>query len=194
MRDDLTAILMILDRSGSMSPLADDTVGGFNAFIEQQKKEPGDALVTLLLFDHNHETVFSAQPIGSVEALTTKKYIPGGNTALLDAVGRGVCDLERALVSMGDGRPGKVIVVIMTDGRENASREYKREQIQKLVQEKSKNYGWSFLFLGANVDAFAEAGHIGVANAVPWVSTAAGVRQMLGVVGACVSAFRSGEA
>jgi uncharacterized protein YegL len=195
MRDDLTAILMILDRSGSMEPLTDDTVGGFNNFIDDQKAQPGDALVTLVLFNHEYEVVYNAKPIGQVEQLTAKKYSPGGNTALLDAIGRGAHDLGKGLSEMDEkGRPGKVIVVIMTDGHENSSKEYKRDQIKKIVEEQTGKYSWSFLFLGANIDAFAEAGGIGVgaAHTMNFVANADGIRHSLRMVGASVSAFRSG--
>ena len=195
MRDDLTAILMILDRSGSMEPLTDDTVGGFNNFINEQKAQPGDALVTLVLFNHEYEVVYNAKPIGQVEQLTAKKYNPGGNTALLDAIGRGSYDLGKELSEIDEkGRPGKVIVVIMTDGHENSSKEYKRDRIKKIVEEQAGRYGWSFLFLGANIDAFAEAGGIGVgaAHTMNFVANADGIRRSLRMVGASVSAFRSG--
>jgi hypothetical protein len=195
MRDDLTAILMILDRSGSMAPLADDTVGGFNAFIQDQKAEPGDAVVTLVLFNHEYEVFHNARPIRQMEPLTANAYHPGGNTALLDAVGRAVYDLGKSLSEMDEkDRPSKVIVVIMTDGQENASKEYKRDQIRKIVSEQSEKYCWSFLFLGANIDAFAEAGAIGVAKAstMNFVANADGVRRSLGIVSASVADFRSG--
>jgi len=196
MRDDLTAILMILDRSGSMTPLADDTVGGFNGFITQQKAEPGDAVVTLVLFNHDYEPVYNVRPIRQVEPLTAKQYHPGGNTALLDAIGRGVHDLGKKLADMDEAdRPGKVIVVIMTDGQENASKEYKRDQVRKIIEEQTDKYGWSFSFLGANVDAFAEAGAIGVgkASTMNFAATGVGVRSSLGLVSACVAAFRTGN-
>ncbi|MBI5537981.1 MAG: VWA domain-containing protein [Deltaproteobacteria bacterium] len=195
MNNELTAILMILDRSGSMAPLADDTVGGFNAFIQEQKTQPGDAVVTLVLFNHDYEVVYNARPIQQVEPLTAATYHPGGNTALLDAIGRGTYDLGKKLADMDErDRPGKVIVVIMTDGHENASKEYKREPIRKIVEEQTHKYGWSFLFLGANIDAFAEAGAIGVAKAstMNFVADADGVRKSMGVVSASVAAFRAG--
>jgi len=195
MRDDLTAILMILDRSGSMMALADDTVGGFNHFVTQQKQEPGDAMVTLVLFNHEYEAVYNARPLSQVEPLTVKTYNPGGNTALLDAIGRGVHDLGQKLASMDEkDRPGKVIVVIMTDGQENASREYKREQIRKIIEEQTNAYNWSFLFLGANIDAFAEAGGLGVGakHTMNFTASADGVRHSMRVIGQTVSKFRGG--
>lgn len=195
MRDDLTAILMILDRSGSMMSLADDTVGGFNHFIAQQKQEPGEAIVTLVLFNHEYQAVYNARPLTQVEPLTVKEYNPGGNTALLDAIGRGVHDLGQKLAAMNENdRPGKVVVVIMTDGQENASREYRREQIKRIVEEQTNKYSWSFLFLGANVDAFAEAGGIGVAakHTMNFTASADGVRHSMRVIGQTISKFRGG--
>lgn len=196
MRDDLTAILVVLDRSGSMAPLTHDTVGGFNSFLEHQKAEPGDAVVTLVLFNDRYEAVFNALPIAQVEPLTARSYSPSGGTALLDAVGRGVNDLGRKLAGMAEkDRPGKVIVAIMTDGEENASREYTREQVRKMIEEQTSKYNWSFLFLGANIDAFGEAGKIGIgaANAMNFVADAQGVAASLGALSACVSAFRGGK-
>jgi len=195
MQDDLTAILIIMDRSGSMQPLADDTVGGFNNFIEQQKAEPGDAVVTLALFNHKYDIAFSARQLGHVEPLTRKVYSPHGGTALLDAIGRGIHELGRQLVAMEEkDRPGKVIVAVLTDGEENASFEYSREQIRKLIKERTEKDGWSFLFLGANIDAFAEARSLGVdpSNAFNWIADAAGVRHGLGFLSSSVSLFRSG--
>lgn len=194
MRERLSAILIILDRSGSMQPLADDTVGGFNGFIEQQQWEPGDAEVTLVLFNHRYEIAFSAKQLGDVEPISKKAYKPFGGTALLDAIGRGIHDLECKLAAADEkDRPGKVLVAIMTDGEENASLEYSREQIKKLIKERTEKDGWSFLFLGANIDAFAEARSLGVdpANAFNWIADAAGVRHGLGILSSSVSLFRN---
>jgi hypothetical protein len=195
MRNDLTAILMILDRSGSMAPLSDDTVGGFNHFIQEQRWQPGDAVVTLVLFNHDYEIVYNAKPIQDVEPLTAKRYNPGGNTALLDAIGRGVYDLGRKLGDMDENdRPGKVVVVIMTDGQENASKEYRRDKIRAVVQEQTERYSWSFLFLGANIDAFAEAGGMGIdkARSMNFQASAAGVRRTMSLISASITDMRSG--
>lgn len=195
MRNDLTAILMILDRSGSMAPLTDDTVGGFNHFIQEQRWLPGDAVVTLVLFNHDYEIVYNAKPIQQVEPLTAHAYSPGGNTALLDAIGRGVYDLGRKLADMDEAdRPGKVIVVIMTDGQENASKEYRRDKIREIVKEQRDKYSWTFLFLGANIDAFAEAGGMGIdkSRSMNFQPSAAGVRRTMSAISASVTDMRKG--
>jgi len=163
MRDDLTAILMIIDRSGSMASLADDAVGGLNTYIEEQKKQPGEGLLTLVLFNHDYEAVYTSKPLKEIPALTTAQFHPHGNTALLDAIGRGIGELGLALSTMEDrDRPKRVVVVIITDGQENSSKEYKLAQIRGLVERQQKIHGWEIVFMGANIDAFAEAGAIGI--------------------------------
>ena len=162
MRTDLTDITMVIDRSGSMQSIQSDAEGGINSFFEQQKQEPGEANVTLVQFDTDYEFVHSGVPIRKVPAF---KLVPRGATALLDAVGRAVNETGARLAAMDESqRPGLVVFVIVTDGEENSSREFTRDQIRKMVEHQQSAYKWQFTFLAANQDAFAAGGSIGIAQ------------------------------
>lgn len=159
MRQDLTEIIAILDRSGSMSSIAQDMRGGFMTFINEQKKIPGDLRVSLYQFDSVYEVVYENRSVQDIHELT---LVPRNNTALLDAVGRAINDTGRRLAAMHEHeRPHKVIVMVITDGEENASREYTRERIKGMIEHQEKKYGWTFIFLGANQNAFHEASAMG---------------------------------
>lgn len=157
-------IICILDRSGSMQNLSQDTIGGYNSFVAQQREKEGSATITTVLFDDKYEKIFDSVPLDEVPELTSKEYYARGTTALLDAVGKtimstlgrmerdGVCPARRS-----------VIVLIMTDGLENASREYSREMVKRLIEETTKEYKWQFVFMGANIDSVSEAQSIGIA-------------------------------
>ena len=161
MRSDLTDITLVVDRSGSMSTVQDDAEGGINAFITEQAKEPGEALLTLVQFDTDYEFVHKGVPIGNVPRY---KLVPRGMTALLDAVGRAVNETGERLAAMDEAdRPGLVIFVVMTDGLENSSQEFTKVQIKEMIERQQSVYNWHFTFLGANQDAFAEAGAMGIA-------------------------------
>ncbi|MFA6654109.1 MAG: vWA domain-containing protein, partial [Candidatus Delongbacteria bacterium] len=154
-KKDHTQLICVLDRSGSMESVADDAIGGFNTFIEEQKKQPGTMSVTLVLFDHEYLVPFKNKDIMKVEPLNRKSYVPRGVTALLDAVGRTVNEAGSELSKKKEkDRPEKVIVCILTDGLENASKEFKIEQIKKLIEHQKEKYSWDFVFLAANQDAF----------------------------------------
>jgi uncharacterized protein YegL len=162
MRTDLTDITMVIDRSGSMQSIQSDAEGGINSFIEQQKQEPGEANVTLVQFDSDYEFVHSGVPVKLVPAF---KLVPRGSTALLDAVGRAINETGARLAAMDEAqRPGLVVFVIVTDGEENSSREFTREQIRKMVEHQQSAYKWQFTFLAANQDAFAAGGSMGIAQ------------------------------
>jgi uncharacterized protein YegL len=159
-REDLTDITMILDRSGSMMSIKEDTEGGFNAFIEEQRGVPGEARVSLVQFDDEYEEVYSSVLVGSVPPVELQ---PRGSTALLDAVGKTVVATGERLAGMDEeDRPGHVVVVILTDGRENASREWSREKVSGLLQEQQERYAWTFVFLGSNQDAIKTGAGMGV--------------------------------
>lgn len=159
----LTDITIILDRSGSMAIVANDTIGGFNRFIDDQKKTPGEARITLNQFDHEFERVMDAADIQNASHLTHETFVPRGNTALLDAIGRSIIETGKRLSSIPENdRPAKVVVVIITDGQENASREFTRAKIDEMISEQQKKYQWQFVFLGANQDAIATAASIGI--------------------------------
>ena len=162
MRTDLTDITMVIDRSGSMQSIQSDAEGGINSFIEQQKQEPGEANVTLVQFDSEYEFVHSGVPLRQVPAF---KLVPRGSTALLDAVGRAINETGARLAAMDEAqRPGLVVFVIVTDGEENSSREFTRDQIRKMVEHQQSAYKWQFTFLAANQDAFAAGGSMGIAQ------------------------------
>ena len=162
MRKNLTEIVFILDRSGSMAGLESDTIGGFNAMLARQKKEAGEALVSTVLFDDVSEVIHDRVAIQRVKPLTEKAYFVRGCTALLDAVGGAVKHISNVhKYAREEDRPEKTIFVITTDGMENSSRQYSYEQVKVLI-EKQKEKGWEFLFLGANIDATKEAARFGI--------------------------------
>ncbi|MBQ8995816.1 MAG: VWA domain-containing protein [Oscillospiraceae bacterium] len=163
MRNDCTELVLILDRSGSMSGLEDDTIGGFNSMIEKQKKEEGDAYVSVVLFDDRSEVIYDRVDIKKVEPMTDKQYYVRGCTALLDAVGGAIHHIGTVhKYAREEDRPGKTVFVIITDGMENASRRYDYEQVRKMIERQQEQYHWEFLFLGANIDAAKEAGRMGI--------------------------------
>lgn len=164
MKKDYTHITVILDRSGSMESIRDDTIGGFNAFLKMQNAEQGTATLTLVQFDSQdpYEIIHRFKPIGDVPALTRETFVPRATTPLLDALGRGINDLEK---SIGDlkkaARPSRVVFVVVTDGRENASGEFRKDQIEKMVKEKTES-DWQFVFLSADLDAIGDAMAVGI--------------------------------
>jgi hypothetical protein len=170
MRSDLTDITLVVDRSGSMQAVQEDAEGGVNAFMEEQAKEPGEALLTLVQFDTEYEILHSGVPVGDVPHYD---LVPRGMTALLDAVGRAINETGERLAKMDEkDRPGLVIFVINTDGLENSSQEFTRDQIKEMIEHQQSQYNWHFTFLGANQDAFAEARHLGIraAGAAPYAA------------------------
>ncbi len=166
MKNDLTHIAFILDRSGSMQSMAEEAIGGFNAFIEEQKKEDGDVRLSLILFDHEYSPTMMDVPLAEMPALTVEDYQPRGTTALLDAMGRTIDDLGKHIAALPESdRPGDVIIVTLTDGLENASSDYKREKIAKMVKHQQEKYDWQFLFLGASLESFEESQSLGIQRA-----------------------------
>lgn len=163
MKKDLTELVFILDRSGSMHGLEKDTIGGYNSMLEKQKAEKGSVHVTTVLFDNNINILHDRMPINAVEPLTEKEYYVGGTTALLDAVGTTIERLNKIQNALPeDERSEKVIFVITTDGFENASRKFNYPQLKKLIESQQTELNWEFIFLGANMDAVSEAGKIGI--------------------------------
>lgn len=158
-------IVCILDRSGSMSKLASDTIGGYNSFIEQQKKKSGRAEVTTVLFDDQYEKISDAVDIKEIPELTSAQYYARGNTALMDAVGRTIIEtlanMERDGICPAKRR---VLIMIMTDGYENASKEFNKANVKALVESTTKDYNWNYIFIGANIDSASEASSIGIAR------------------------------
>lgn len=163
MRKGLTELVMILDRSGSMRGLEADTIGGFNSMIEKQKKEEGEAYVSVILFDDLSEVIYDRKPVAQVEPMTDRQYYVRGCTALLDAVGGAIRHIGNIhKYARPEDVPEKTIFIITTDGMENASRRYTYEKVKKMIEKKKEKHGWEFLFLGANIDAVKEAGRFGI--------------------------------
>ena len=165
MKKNLTEIVFILDRSGSMAGLEDDTIGGFNAMIEKQRGEPGEALVSTVLFDNESEVVHDRVDVQKVEPMTRKEYYVRGCTALLDAVGGAIHHIGNVhKYAREEDRPEKTLFVITTDGMENASRRYSYEKLKTMIRRQKEKYGWEFIFLGANIDAAGEAARFGISQ------------------------------
>ncbi len=163
MKANRTELVFILDRSGSMCGLERDTIGGFNAMLERQKREAGEAVVTTVLFDDQYELLHDRIGLRGVAPITERDYFVRGNTALLDAVGRTIHKTAAAQRHTAPGlRADRVLFVIITDGYENASREFSHAQIKDMIRREQEEYGWEFLFLGANIDAVAAAGQLGI--------------------------------
>ena len=163
MRKGLTEVVFILDRSGSMSGLEADTIGGFNSLIRKQRKEEGEAIVSTVLFDDACDVIHDRVPIAKVENLTEETYFVRGCTALLDAVGGAIHHIGNVhKYAREEDRPEKTLFIITTDGLENASRRYTYARVKAMVERQKERYGWEFLFLGANIDAAKEAARFGI--------------------------------
>src|SRR3990167_396194 len=190
MKSGYTHIAIVLDRSGSMQSCIADTIGGFNAFIEEQKKVPGEATLTLVQFDDAYEWVQAGLPLKDIPAL---KFEPRGSTALLDAIGKTINDQGLWLsVKHEHDRPEKVIFVIITDGHENASREFTRDKIFQLIRQQESQYQWQFVFIGANQDAIAAGAQIGVYSDSALTYDARRPRAAFAALASSVRAVRSG--
>ena len=163
MKKNLTELVMILDRSGSMGGLESDTIGGYNSMLKKQREEDGEVLVSTVLFDDRSEVLYDRVPLEKMPQMTEKEYYVRGCTALLDAVGGAIRHIGNVhKYAREEDRPEKTIFVITTDGLENASREYSSGRVKKMVEQQKEKYGWEFLFLGANIDAIETAGRFGI--------------------------------
>ncbi len=163
MKETYTDISVVLDRSGSMESIREDIIGGFNTFLADQQNQPGACTLSLVQFDNQYEVVHAAIPIAQAPALTGQTYVPRGSTALLDAVGRTINETRRRIGEAPEAsRPERVVFVIITDGYENASREFTRPQIMEMIEERKEKDGWEFVFLAANQDAIREGGGMGI--------------------------------
>jgi hypothetical protein len=189
---DLTHLYFLLDRSGSMHTIVDDTVGGFDAFIAEQRKTPGECRVTLCQFDDHYDEVYADRAIAEVPSLVLE---PRGTTALLDAIARLVIDAGKRLAALPeDQRPGTVVVGIMTDGMENASREWTHPQVKELIERQTRDYQWQFLYLGADQDAIEVGMSIGVGAGHSVTYGRGNVKQALAATAANVSSYRRARA
>ena len=181
MKKGLTEIVFILDRSGSMSGLEKDTIGGFNTTIEKQKQEEGEAIVSTVLFDNDMEVLHDRVSLADIQPLTDKEYYARGCTALLDAIGGAIHHIGNVhKYAREEDRPEKTIFVITTDGYENASRRYTSDRVKQMVERQKQKYGWEFIFLGANIDAVETARNFGIdeERAANYVSDEAGIGVM----------------
>lgn len=179
-----------------MESIRTDTIGGFNAFLQQQQQEPGTATLTLVQFDSRapYEVIHGFAPIESVPALTPATFVPRGSTPLLDALGQGINDLEQSIARAAEAdRPSKIIFVVVTDGMENASREFNREQIQTMVKQKTENDHWQFVFLSADLAAMGDARSVGISpeSSLLFEKSGTGTAGAWGSVSARTSDYRS---
>ncbi len=194
MKKGLTELVFILDRSGSMSGLESDTIGGFNSMIQKQKKETGEALVSTVLFDTSFTVLHDRVPLSGIRPMTEEEYFAGGGTALLDAMGGSIHHIAGIhKYAREEDRPERTLFIITTDGMENASRRYSLERVRGMVEHEKEKYGWEFLFLGANIDAIETAGHLGIGadHAVTYQCDSKGTQLNFAVVCDAVSAVRA---
>ena len=195
MRNDLTELVFILDKSGSMHGLEADTIGGFNSLIEKQKKEDGKALVTTVLFDDKTEVIHDRVDLEYIHDMSSEQYVTGGTTALLDAVGGAVSHIRKIHKYIRpEDVPAKTLFIITTDGMENASRRFTYDKVKKLIKHQNEKYGWEFIFLGANIDAAETAVNMGISRdrAADYISDREGTALNYSVLSEVTSAIRSG--
>lgn len=193
MKKGLTELVFILDKSGSMSGLESDTIGGYNSMLTKQQAVAGECHITTVLFDNNYELLHDRIDIKAVGTITEKEYQVGGSTALLDAIGMTINKIGNAQKHTAeDYRAEKVMFVIITDGEENSSREYSAEKIKMQIERQKTQYGWEFIFLGANIDAVQTAGHFGIApdRAIDYLADSEGTQLNFKVMANAVTAFR----
>ena len=194
MKNNLTELVFILDRSGSMSGLESDTIGGFNALLKKQQNEPGECRITTVLFDGEYEILHDRLDLNAVNPITDTEYYVRGNTALLDAIGKTIHKIANAQKqSKPEYRAGKVIFVITTDGMENASREYSYDAVKSQIEQQKSENGWEFIFLGANIDAAATAERFGIERnrAQNFHNDSRGVALNYNVLSETVAGFRA---
>ena len=194
MKKQLTELVFILDRSGSMFGLEADTIGGFNSMIAKQRREAGEALVSTVLFNGTTTVLHDRVPLTRIEPMTERQYQVGGCTALLDAIGGAIHHIGNVhKYAREEDRPEHTLFVITTDGLENASHSYSADQVRRMIRRQQENYGWEFIFLGANIDAVETAAHIGIdrSRAVNYHSDARGTRLNYEVLSEAISSVRS---
>lgn len=194
MKTKQTELIFILDKSGSMSGLECDTIGGFNAMLKKQQSQPGEAIVTTVLFDDKYELLHDRINIKGIRPITEKEYFVGGSTALLDAIGKTIHKIANVQRQTNEEqRAEQVLFVITTDGMENASKEYSYKTIKEMVERQKEKYGWEFIFLGANIDAIATAAKFGINadRAANFHADGEGMRLNYTAVSEAVSHFRA---
>ena len=188
-----TEIIFVIDKSGSMSNLVGDTIGGFNGFIESQKEIEGKATLTTVLFDSSWRILHNGVDLCEVKPMTTSDYVAGGMTAMLDAIGETINKVQDRHDELGEEKPDSVLFVITTDGEENSSHRFTKSQIEKMIKHQTSGHGWKFMFLGANMDAVKEAASIGISNdyAANYTYTSKGVCDAYTTLCSATSAIRT---
>ena len=191
-KNNITELVFILDRSGSMAGLESDTIGGFNAMLEKQKKEDSPCYVSTILFDNESKVIHDREKIGEVQPLTEKDYYVGGCTALLDAIGGAIHHVGKLHKYLDENAPAHTLFVITTDGMENASRKYDAPTVKKMIERQKERYGWEFLFIGANIDAVKTASRYGIDadRAVNYHADKQGTQVIYGAVSKAVTSVR----
>ncbi len=193
MKKNLTELVFILDKSGSMGGLEKDTIGGYNSMLEKQKKLDGECVITTVLFDNHYELLHDRIDVRAIKPMTEEEYFVGGSTALLDAIGRTIHKIGTVQKNTAEEyRAEKVMFVIITDGEENASRRYSAAQVKEMINRQKEKFDWEFIFLGANIDAVETAGRFGIDadRAVDYVPDSEGTELNFCVMCETVSAFR----
>lgn len=193
MKKDLTELVFILDRSGSMSGLETDTIGGFNSMLKKQREVEGECLITTVLFDHNYTLLHDRIDINAVNPITEKEYYVGGSTALIDAIGITISKIITVQRNTAEEyRADKVMFVIITDGYENASREYTADKVRSMITHEKEKYGWEFIFLGANIDAVQTGAAFGIdaSRSVDYIADARGTGLNFEVMADTVASYR----
>ena len=194
MKKNLTEMVFILDRSGSMAGLEADTIGGFNSMIERQKQAEGEALVSTVLFSDESRVIHDRVDVRKIEPMTDRQYYVGGSTALIDAIGGAIHHIGNVhKYAREEDRPEHTIFVITTDGMENASRLYSADEVKRMIERQKEKYGWEFLFLAANIDAVETAGHFGISadRAVDYHADARGTALNYRVLERAIHSVRS---
>ena len=189
-----THITVILDKSGSMGTCLNDTIGGFNQFLKTQKEIKGEASATIVQFDDRYNMMVDMKPLTDIEDLNDKTYVPGGFTALLDAIGKTINSVKAQIENKAKkDKPEKVIFVIITDGEENSSKEFNRDQIMSMIESNKKENNWEFVFIGANQDAIKSGGNIGInrGSTLNYVADAKGTQIMYCSLSSSMSNYRA---
>lgn len=195
--NNITELVFILDRSGSMSGLESDTIGGFNAMIQKQKKEAGEAYVSTVLFDNVSEVLHDRVPLKKVPKMTGKDYTVRGCTALIDAIGGAIHHIGNIhKYARPEDVPAHTMFIITTDGMENASVRYSSDEVKKMIERQKEKYGWEFLFIGANIDAVETAAQFGIGKdrAVNYRADSRGTQVLYDTISAPISAMRANKA
>jgi len=196
MKNNYTHVAILIDRSGSMNSIKSDVIGGFNQLIEDQKNVPGDLTVTLVQFDENmglqFETINDFSPLNEVKLLNESNYTPRGSTPLNDSLARLINETGARLAAKDESeRPEKVLIVSITDGHENASKEHTKQSVKTLIEHQEKNYNWKFMYIGANQDSFAEGSSRGIGASYNFAADSKGTKKMSKVFSATLTSYRS---